>query len=84
MGYGAVPVVYAAGGVGEIVRDGADGLHWQNFDDLVSLTRDLAGDEPRRRELGAAARASSARFERAMFKLKLARALAPLIEELGG
>src|SRR5205807_10344299 len=66
MGYGAVPVVYAAGGVGEIVRDGADGLHWQNFDDLVSLTQELADDEPRRRALGTAARASSARFGRAV------------------
>ena len=82
MGFGAVPVVYAAGGVGEIVRDGADGLHWQSFDELVSLTQELADDEPRRRALGTAARASSARFGRVVFKRKMAEALAPLVEEL--
>jgi glycosyltransferase involved in cell wall biosynthesis len=84
MGYGAVPVVYAAGGVGEIVRDGADGLHWQTFDELLSLTSGLVATEQRRQALGAAARASSARFTRDVFKRKMAAALAPLVEELGG
>jgi glycosyltransferase involved in cell wall biosynthesis len=84
MGYGAVPVVYAAGGVGEIVRDGADGLHWQTFDELLSLTSGLVASEQRRQALGTAARASSARFTRDVFKRKMAAALAPLVEELGG
>ena len=82
MGYGAVPVVYAAGGVGEIVHDGTDGVHWESFEELVDLTRLLADDEPRRHELGEGARAASARFGRAVFKRKMAEALAPLVEEL--
>ena len=82
MGYGAVPVVYAAGGVGEIVHDGTDGVHWESFEELVDLTRLLADDEPRRQELGEGARAASARFGRAVFKRKMAEALAPLVEEL--
>lgn len=41
MSAGAVPVVYAAGGVVESVRNGVNGFHYQTIDELISHTRHL-------------------------------------------
>lgn len=45
MGAGCVPVVINAGGQKEIVQDGANGLLWENLDELKRKTLDLAKDK---------------------------------------
>jgi glycosyltransferase involved in cell wall biosynthesis len=44
LAYGAVPLVVGAGGPAEIVRDGVDGRHWRQIDELVAHTRTLIED----------------------------------------
>jgi glycosyltransferase involved in cell wall biosynthesis len=59
MGHGAVPVVIAAGGQSEIVRDAVDGCLWRTLDELVDKTRNLAVNDALRGRLSAAARERS-------------------------
>jgi glycosyltransferase involved in cell wall biosynthesis len=71
MSAGIVPVVYAAAGPAEIVRDGIDGRWWRTREELSAVTRDLIADDSGRREMARAAvvRAtdySSARFAAAL------------------
>jgi glycosyltransferase involved in cell wall biosynthesis len=50
------------GGVTEAVVDGATGLLADDMEDFITKVRQLLADGPRRREMGAAARAHAARF----------------------
>jgi glycosyltransferase involved in cell wall biosynthesis len=59
MGHGIVPIVIAAGGQPEIVRDGVDGYLWGTLDELVNRTRIVAVNDTLRRRLAAAARERS-------------------------
>lgn len=55
MSAGAVPVVLAAGGLVETVRNGVDGLHVNGLDELVTGTLDLVGDPGRLAAMAASA-----------------------------
>ena len=44
LAYGAVPMVVGTGGPAEIVRDGVDGRHWRQIDELVAATGELISD----------------------------------------
>ena len=44
MSTGCVPVVFAAGGLPEIVEDGKYGLTWKTVDELIERTEDLIKD----------------------------------------
>ncbi len=71
MSAGAVPVVLAAGGLVETVRDGVDGLHVTGLDDLVTRTRELTDDPARRAALAASARLRAQEFSLEAFDARL-------------
>jgi glycosyltransferase involved in cell wall biosynthesis len=73
MSAGAVPVVYASGGQKEIVTDEVDGLWWNAVEELVSMTRTLAGDADFRSRLAEHAIRSSKRFDRETFVNRIDR-----------
>jgi L-malate glycosyltransferase len=56
MAAGCVPLTFSGGGQPEIVEQGASGFLWDNLDTLRSLTRALAIDPERRREMSERAR----------------------------
>ena len=74
MSAGAVPVVIAAGGQPEIVRDGVDGLLFTDLDGLVAATRELIADPARREGLAASARARAEGYGLEAFGVRLERA----------
>ncbi len=55
MSAGAVPMVFAGGGLSEIVRDGVDGVVWTSLKELIGWTLSLAGDDERRQAMAARA-----------------------------
>lgn len=55
MSAGVVPLVHAAAGPAEIVRDGVDGRWWRTRDELTEITRELMADEPARLAMSRAA-----------------------------
>jgi len=67
MAAGAVPVVFAAAGPQEIVRDGVDGFHWRTTEELITRTRELVADADGRRRMSQAAQARAADFAAARF-----------------
>jgi glycosyltransferase involved in cell wall biosynthesis len=48
MSAGAVPLVFAGGGLPELFEDGQAGVHWRSPHDLVARTRQLLADPARR------------------------------------
>ena len=81
MAWGAVPVVFAAGGQVEVVAGGAGSL-WTTEAELRAMTLELAAHPERRRGLGEAARRSVERYSAEAFKKRFREALAPLVAEL--
>jgi glycosyltransferase involved in cell wall biosynthesis len=79
MGHGAVPLVFAAGGVGEVVVDGRDGMHWASVDQLANLSLRLIRDQGERGRLARAAREAAGRFARPVFKRRVIDTLEPLV-----
>jgi glycosyltransferase involved in cell wall biosynthesis len=71
MSAGAVPVVFAAAGPAEVVRDGVDGLQFASLGELEQATAALIADGGRRRELATAARARAADFGPEAFRVRL-------------
>jgi len=71
MAAGAVPVVFAAAGPAEIVRNGIDGVHWLTLDELSSATTRLIHDEEDRRRLSVAAVQRADDFSAAAFARRL-------------
>jgi glycosyltransferase involved in cell wall biosynthesis len=71
MAAGAVPLVYAAAGPAEIVRDGDDGVHWRTLDELASSTTRLAADPEARATLRAAAEMRANDFSASAFAARL-------------
>jgi hypothetical protein len=67
MSAGVVPVVYAAGGQPEIVREGVDGRVFTDRDEWATATMALVDDPDLRREMGAAARERARDFGRSRF-----------------
>lgn len=79
MAHGAVPVVFAAGGQLEVVKDGQDGLHWRTTLELASHTRTLIEQPSARERLGGAARDASHRWSRTAFASNIVAALRPVL-----
>lgn len=71
MSAGAVPVVLAAGGLVETVRDGVDGLHVTGLSSLVARTRELVADPVRLAALSVAARERARTFSLESFDVRL-------------
>ncbi|MEX2289329.1 MAG: glycosyltransferase family 4 protein [Mycobacteriales bacterium] len=71
MSAGAVPVVLGAGGLLEIVRDGIDGLHIADLEQLAARTRELVEEPPWRRELASAAAQRARDFSLDAFDARL-------------
>jgi glycosyltransferase involved in cell wall biosynthesis len=67
MAAGCVPVVIDKAGQREIVRHGTDGYRWTTLAELEALTRRVAGDEPLRARLAAAAVERAAAFSEEAF-----------------
>jgi glycosyltransferase involved in cell wall biosynthesis len=67
MAAGCVPVVIDKAGQREIVRHGTDGYRWTTLAELEALTRMVAGDEPLRARLAAAAVERAAAFSEEAF-----------------
>jgi glycosyltransferase involved in cell wall biosynthesis len=78
MVHGAVPLSFDGGGQSEIVDDGRTGVLWTEPDELVARSRELLADEPRRAELGTAAREAARTYSRERFGERVRR------EVLGG
>jgi len=71
MSAGAVPVVFAAAGPAEIVRDGVDGRHVHDAAELAAATAALVRDPGRRAAMAAAAVERARAFERSVFDERL-------------
>ena len=67
MAAGAVPLVFGAAGPGEIVQDGANGVHWTTLGELGELTEALVADPERISELSGAAVLRAADFSATAF-----------------
>nr|WP_249419966.1 glycosyltransferase family 4 protein [Rhabdothermincola salaria] len=80
MSAGAVPVVMAAGGQPDIVRDGHDGFVFRDLDGLVAVTAQLVGDPDLRREMSRAAIARAQEFGFERFAERVQALVAPLLE----
>jgi glycosyltransferase involved in cell wall biosynthesis len=70
MAAGCVPVVIDKAGQREIVRHGTDGYRWTTLAELEALTRMVAGDEPLRARLAAAAVERAAAFSEEAFAMR--------------
>ena len=79
MSAGAVPVVINSGGQRETVTHQHDGLLWDDLEQLLAYTQQLADDAPLRRRLSDAAVQSSARFSRDAFNARYDALLAQLM-----
>ena len=79
MSAGAVPVVLAAGGLVETVRDGVDGFHVRDVAELVARTRDLTSDPARLAALSVSAAARARDFSVEAF----GRRLDEVVDSLG-
>ena len=79
MSAGAVPIVYASGGQKEIVADGVDGLFWNELDQLVARTMEVANDTVLRERLSTEAINSSRRFSKNEFTAEVDRLVESLI-----
>lgn len=71
MSAGCVPVVYAAAGPAEIVRNGIDGLQWSTTEELIEISHELLNDPQRWKTLSVAARARATEFDVAAFDARL-------------
>lgn len=67
MSAGAVPLVFAAGGQKEIVRDGENGYLWQSEAELINQTVSLINNPKKILEIAHNARESSQQFSQASF-----------------
>ena len=76
MGHGCVPVVIAAGGPIETVRDGVDGIHCRTLGDMVGATRRILSDSEQRGKLAASARERARQFSHETFTDALLSAVA--------
>jgi glycosyltransferase involved in cell wall biosynthesis len=71
MSAGVVPVVLAAGGQVEIVRDGVEGLHINQLAELTTRTAELIADPVRRAELADAAATRARDFDMPAFGARM-------------
>jgi len=81
MACGAVPIVFAAGGQVEVVPAGT-GYLWTETDQLRTLTSLVIADPQQRRAVGEAARLSVVRYAIPTFKMRLAKLIGPILQEL--
>jgi glycosyltransferase involved in cell wall biosynthesis len=68
MAFGAVPLVFGAGGPAEVVEDGRTGVWWGTASELAARTKDLIEDGPGRERLAAAAREEAGRYSPERFR----------------
>jgi glycosyltransferase involved in cell wall biosynthesis len=80
MAAGCVPVVFAGGGLPEIITDGSDGFLWHDTVALKEKTVQLMKDRTLADNLSAAARRRSSEFDTRHFKASVRE----LLERIGG
>lgn len=78
MSAGAVPLVVALGGLVETVRDGVDGFHVRDTDELAERTAQLVADPARLAALSSSAVARAKHFSTEAFGRRLDEVLAAL------
>lgn len=71
MSAGIVPLVHAAAGPTEIVRDGIEGRWWRTVDELVEMTRELAGDDELRSTMSRSASERALAYSSSAFTVAL-------------
>ena len=71
MAHGAVPLVYPAGGSGELVEDGATGRWWRTPEELIERTTATIDREMERERLAVAAQAASERYSPERFRASI-------------
>lgn len=62
MAAGAVPIVYNAGGVKEVVKDGENGFFWKKEGELLNISKRLMNNKKLLREKSVLARDASRKF----------------------
>jgi glycosyltransferase involved in cell wall biosynthesis len=67
MGHGCVPIVIAAGGPLETVRDGVDGIHCRTLGEMVSATRRILSDSEQQAKMAGSARERARQFSHETF-----------------
>ncbi len=68
MSAGAVPVVFAAGGHREIIKDSANGFVWARVSEMILKTKSLIDDPKTLRKMALSARRDSEAFSLARFE----------------
>jgi glycosyltransferase involved in cell wall biosynthesis len=76
MSYGAVPLVYDDGGVGEFV-DAGNGVRWASVEELAAASERLVGDPGARRSLARQATQDARRFGTEQFASEVRRRFPP-------
>jgi len=71
MAHGAVPLVFPAGGSGEVVENGRTGVWWRSPSELAARTKDLIEDGSERERLAGAARAEAKRYSPDRFRTSI-------------
>lgn len=68
MAGGAVPIVFAAGGYKEIIKEGENGFFWEKTGQLISITKKLLADKKLERSFSSNAKRDSQRFASERFE----------------
>jgi glycosyltransferase involved in cell wall biosynthesis len=75
MSAGAVPLVYNGGGQAEIIRDGDNGVIWNDPGELSEKTMSLLADQRLRRSMAESARRSARGYDMTAFQSAVRRTL---------
>jgi glycosyltransferase involved in cell wall biosynthesis len=67
MSAGCVPVVFAAGGIPEIIDSGSNGFRWERTEDLIAKTKRLIEDHELLEKFAQAARSKAKKFSKECF-----------------
>ena len=82
MAAGAIPLVYHAGGLPEIIRHNRNGFLWSTIDELVSTTGEIVQDADRLAALRTAALAERVNYDDDAFREHLRSGLRGIVDEI--
>lgn len=71
MAAGVTPLVFAAGGGKEIIRNGENGFLWESVGELIRLTKELVGNDSLSRKISVQARKDAQKYSYERFEKEI-------------